>query len=331
MADKRKALVTGGAGYIGSHIVQLLCESGHDVTVFDNLSLGRKENIDARAYFVQGDILSDADLQDVFKQPFDVIFHFAAWKAAGESMIKPEKYAQNNIWGTLHLLQYCAAAGIRNFVFSSSAAVYGAPQYLPIDEQHPLNPENYYGYSKLAIEDNLKWYSKLKNIRFAALRYFNATGYDVNGKIRGKEKNPANLSPIVMETAAGMRAKVQVFGADYDTPDGTGIRDYIHVSDLATAHVAAMEYLIEKNEDLIVNLGTGRGHSGLEMIQVAEQVTGRKIPYEIVGRRAGDPADLVASANLAEELLGWKAQYSDLETIFKTMSKVYLEDEAGKV
>ncbi len=325
MTQKSKVLVTGGAGYIGSHIVQLLCDQGHEVVVFDNLSLGRLENVDPRAQFVQGDILNDPDLQEVLSHSIDVIFHFAAWKAAGESMEKPEKYAQNNIWGTLHLLNHAVAAGVRYFVFSSSAAVYGSPKYLPIDEEHPLNPENYYGYTKLAIEENLKWYSKIKGLHYAALRYFNATGYDVNGKIRGKEKNPANLSPIVMETAAGIRKMMQVFGDDYDTPDGTCIRDYIHVSDLATAHVKAMDYLMLENRNLTVNLGTGKGHSVLEVIQAAQKVTGKEIPYQITGRRPGDPAHLVASCDLAEKLLGWKAQYSDLETIFDTMKKVYLE------
>ena len=325
MNQKYKVLVTGGAGYIGSHIVQLLCDLGHDVLVFDNLSLGREENIDPRARFFKGDILKESDLKQALTNPIDIVFHFAAWKAAGESMVKPEKYAKNNIWGTLNLLNHVVEAGVQYFVFSSSAAVYGAPQYLPIDERHPLNPENYYGYTKLAIEENLRWYSKIKNLRYAALRYFNATGYDINGKIRGKEKNPANLSPIVMETAAGIRKSMQVFGNDYDTPDGTCIRDYIHVSDLATAHVKAMEYLLKENQNLTVNLGTGKGHSVLEVIETARKVTGREIPYQITDRRPGDPANLVASCDLAEQLMGWKAQYSDLETIFETMKKVYLE------
>lgn len=324
MNQKYKILVTGGAGYIGSHIVQLLCDLGHDVLVFDNLSLGREENIDPRARFFKGDILKESDLKQALTNPIDIVFHFAAWKAAGESMVKPEKYAKNNIWGTLNLLNHVVEAGVQYFVFSSSAAVYGAPQYLPIDERHPLNPENYYGYTKLAIEENLRWYSKIKNLRYAALRYFNATGYDINGKIRGKEKNPANLSPIVMETAAGIRKSMQVFGNDYDTPDGTCIRDYIHVSDLATAHVKAMEYLLKENQNLTVNLGTGKGHSVLEVIETARKVTGREIPYQITDRRPGDPANLVASCDLAEQLMGWKAQYSDLETIFETMKKVYL-------
>ncbi len=320
-----QVLVTGGAGYIGSHIVKELCDQDVKVTVFDNFNTGLYENIDSRAGLIKGDIKDIEQLRDAFKKPYDAVFHFAALKAVGESMEKPAIYAQNNICGTLNILNVMAEKNVSNFIFSSSAAVYGTPQYLPVDEKHPCHPESYYGYTKYAIEENLKWYSQLKNIRFAALRYFNATGYDLNGAIKGQEKNPANLCPIVMETAAGIREKMQVFGNDYDTADGTGVRDYIHVNDLAVAHVLAMSYLLKARKDLIVNLGTGKGHSVLEMIKTAERVTGKKIPYEIVGRRAGDPQEIVASGELAYKILGWKAQYSDLETIFKTMAPVYLK------
>lgn len=321
----KNILVTGGAGYIGSHVVKLLCNEGYNVFVFDNLSLGRKENLHKKASLTIGDILNMDQLDAVMSKNIDTVFHFAAWKAAGESMSDPAKYARNNICGTLNILESMTKNKVSKIVFSSSAAVYGNPQYLPIDEKHPTNPENYYGYSKLAIEENLKWYSQLKNIRFAALRYFNATGYDIDGQIKGKEKNPTNLSPVVMETAAGVRDKMMVFGADYNTPDGTCIRDYIHVNDLATAHLLAMTYISDNNNDLVVNLGTGEGYSVLDVINTASQVTGKKVNYQIVGRRAGDPENLVASSDLAYQLLGWKAQYSDLETIFKTMSGVYLE------
>jgi UDP-glucose 4-epimerase len=325
MAQSYHALVTGGAGYIGSHVVHQLVEEGHTVTVLDNLSLGRRENVPSQARLIVGDILNNDDLQKAFERPVDVIFHFAAWKAAGESMTDPQKYGHNNICGSLNLLNACVKYGVTHFVFSSSAAVYGDPAYLPVDERHPLNPVNYYGYTKLAIEENLRWYSQLKGLRFAALRYFNATGYDIKGRVKGKEKNPANLSPVVMEVLAGIRPSMQVFGNDYDTPDGTCIRDYIHVNDLATAHLKAMHYLMEKGENLIVNLGTGKGHTVLEVIHAAEKVTGRKVNYTIVGRRPGDPPELVASSALANQLLDWKAQYSDLETIFKTMAAVYLQ------
>jgi len=326
MNEVKNILVTGGAGYIGSHVVKLLCENGYQVVVFDNFSLGRHENIDNRAEVIEGDILNTKDLQNAFSNNIDTVFHFAAWKAAGESMVDPAKYAKNNICGTLNLLESMLKYDVKKIVFSSSAAVYGNPQYLPIDEKHPQNPENYYGYSKLAIEENLRWYSQLKGIRYAALRYFNATGYDVGGKIKGKEKNPANLSPVVMEVAASIREKMQVFGNNYNTPDGTCIRDYIHVNDLAIAHLMAMDYLTQTGKDLVVNLGTGEGHSVLDVIKTAKDITGRSINYELVGRREGDPANLVASCDLAKKLLDWEAIHSDLDTIFKSMAGVYLED-----
>ncbi|MHB2154566.1 UDP-glucose 4-epimerase GalE [Calditrichota bacterium GD2] len=324
MTKSRRILVTGGAGYIGSHLVHDLIEAGHQVVVLDNLSLGRKENLPPQAQLIVGDIHNESDLEQAFSQPVEVVFHFAAWKAAGESMTNPTKYAQNNICGSLQLIDACVKRQVRYFVFSSSAAVYGDPQYLPVDEKHPTQPVNYYGYTKLAIEENLRWYSQLKGLYYAALRYFNATGYDIKGRVKGREKNPANLSPVVMETLAGERPVMQVFGNDYPTPDGTGVRDYIHVNDLASAHILAMEYLLQNNKNLTVNLGTGRGHSVLEVIHAAEEVTGKKVNYQIVDRRPGDPPELVASCDLAYELLGWKAQYSDLKTIFKSMMPVYL-------
>ncbi len=319
-----RILVTGGAGYIGSHVAHMLVDEGHDVIIIDNMSLGCQENIDKRAQFIEGDILSADDLKKAFSHQIDVVFHFAAWKAAGESMTEPGKYAHNNICGTINLLNHMVAQNVHYFVFSSSAAVYGDPVYLPIDEVHPARPGNYYGYSKLAIEQNLEWYDRLKGIRYAALRYFNATGYDVNGKINGKERNPANLTPVVMEVAAGIRSGMQVFGADYDTPDGTCIRDYIHVSDLADAHLKAMRYLSEHDKSILVNLGTGDGNSVFDMIRIAGEVTGRKIPFEVVGRREGDSPELVASSEQAYKLLDWKAKYSDLRTIFETMARVYI-------
>jgi UDP-glucose 4-epimerase len=318
-----KVLVTGGAGYIGSHIVYELCDQKIDVIIYDNLSLGTKENVDPRAEFVEGDINDSKRLKEAMIRGVDVVFHFAAWKAAGESMENPMKYAHNNITGTLNLLNTMVEYGIKYFVFSSSAAVYGSPQYLPIDEHHPKNPENYYGYTKLAIEENLHWYAKLKGLNFAALRYFNATGYDIKGRIKGREKNPANLSPLVMEAASGMREKLLVFGDDYDTKDGTCIRDYIHVNDLAEAHLLAMDYLLNKDKSLVVNLGAGSGNSVIEVINAAAKVVGKDIPYSIIGRRAGDPAKLVAASQLAKDTIQWTAKYSDLETIFSSMKSIY--------
>ena len=319
-----KIFVTGGAGYIGSHVVYELCDAGHEVTIFDDLSLGREENIDKRAKFVLGSTLDNQQLNKALNDKgFDAVIHLAAWKAAGESMEKPEKYAVNNIVGSMNLLNAVNDASIKNFVFSSTAAVYGSPSYLPIDEKHPINPANYYGYTKVFVEENLKWFSQLKGLNYAALRYFNAAGYDVQGRINGKEKNPNNLLPIIMETACGVRDKVQVYGDDYNTIDGTGVRDYIHVNDLATAHVLALNYLVDKKKNLIVNLSTERGYSVLEAINKAKEITGKDIPYQIVGRRDGDPDTVVASFAKANKILNWKAKYSDLETILSTMWNIY--------
>lgn len=319
-----KIFVTGGAGYIGSHVVYELCDQGYEVTIYDDLSLGRKENIDKRAKFILGSTLDKKMLNEsINSEKFDAIIHLAAWKAAGESMLEPEKYAENNIVGSMNLLNAVAKTGIKYFVFSSTAAVYGFPDYLPVDEEHPIQPANYYGFTKIEIENNLKWFSEIKNLKYAALRYFNAAGYDVKGRIRGKEKNPSNLLPIVMEVASGMRKKVLVFGSDYNTTDGTGVRDYIHVNDLASAHVLALEYLVNKKKNLTVNLSTAKGYSVLETIKMAEKVTGIKIEYEIVGRREGDPDNVVASYKKAKELLGWEAISSDLETILTTMWEIY--------
>lgn len=322
-----KILVTGGAGYIGSHVVYELCDEGYEVTIYDDMSLGRKENIDKRANFVLGSTLDKQQLSKALNnKSFDAVIHLAAWKAAGESMVKPEKYAENNIFGSINLLNAVTDAGIKNFVFSSTAAVYGFPSYLPMDEKHPINPTNYYGYTKVFVEENLKWYSQLKGLNYVALRYFNAAGYDVKGRITGKENNPNNLLPIIMETASGMRDKVQVYGNDYDTIDGTGVRDYIHVNDLAVAHVLALKYLMENKKNLIVNLSTSSGYSVLEAINKAKEITGREIPYQIIDRREGDPDTVVASFTKANKMLNWKAKYSDLETILESMWDIYKND-----
>jgi len=318
-----KILVTGGAGYIGSHIVLELCDSGFEVIVFDDLSLGFRENVDQRAELYIGSTLNRKDIDDVLSKNIDAVIHLAAWKAAGESMDNPFKYTQNNIIGTLNVLNSMTEYGVRKFILSSTAAVYGYPQYLPIDENHPLDPINYYGYTKLVIEQNLKWFSELKGLRYACLRYFNAAGYDLDGRVKNKEKNPQNLLPIIMEVAIGVRKQMEVFGDDYNTPDGTGIRDYIHVNDLALAHISALNYLVEKDENLSVNLANGVGYSVLDVIRMAEKVTQKNISYEIVGRRFGDPAELTAISMQAKKLLKWEAQYSDIETILSTMWKVY--------
>ncbi len=236
-----KVLVIGGAGYIGSHVVKELMAKGHKVTVFDNLSSGLIQNLFPENDFIAGNILHSEDLDAAFSRGFDAFIDLAAFKAAGESMIKPEKYSINNISGTMNILNSAVDHDCKFMVFSSSAAVFGEPQYLPIDEAHPKNPENYYGFTKLKIEEFMAWYEKLKGLKFAALRYFNAAGYDPDGVLYGLEQNPANLLPIIMEVACGMRKELKVFGNDYDTRDGTCIRDYVHVTDLAAAHVAALD------------------------------------------------------------------------------------------
>ncbi|MDR1739841.1 MAG: UDP-glucose 4-epimerase GalE [Bacteroidales bacterium] len=327
-----KIAVIGGAGYIGSHTVRELLDRGHQVAVFDNLSSGLTENLFPEAEFCLGDILSEKELIAFFEKfrPEGIV-HLAAFKAAGESMLNPEKYSVNNITGSINILNAAVESGVKYFVFSSSAAVYGSPQYQPVDEAHPKNPENYYGFTKLAIEEFLGWYDKLKGMKFAALRYFNAAGYDVRGRITGLEKNPANLIPIVMEALSGKRKELLIFGNDYDTHDGTGVRDYIHVNDLAIAHSMAFEKLSETGESFTVNLGVNQGASVLDIVKVAEKISGKKVPYQIVERRPGDPATLIADPRKAFELMGWKAQFSDLDTILSTTWKAYQEHEVLQV
>lgn len=318
-----KILIVGGAGYIGSHVAREFLDAGHSVVVYDNLSTGTRDNLFPEERFVEGDILDYPKLLATAREGYDALVHLAAAKAAGESMLNPMKYSTQNLSGTVNILNAAAEAGIKKIVFSSSAATYGEPQYLPIDEKHPTNPENYYGFTKLEIERILAWYDKLKGIRYAALRYFNAAGYDPKGRVRGLEKGPANLLPVVMEVAAGMRAELQVFGDDYATPDGTGVRDYVHVSDLARGHVAALGWIGKNDRSLIVNLGSESGISVKEMIDSARRITGKPIPAKIVGRRPGDPAKLVASSSLAHELLGWTAEFSDVDTLVRTTWEAY--------
>jgi UDP-glucose 4-epimerase len=325
-----RILIVGGAGYIGSHVAREFLDGGHEVTVYDNLSTGRKDNLFPEARFVQGDILDYPALLECMRGGFDALVHLAAAKAAGESMLKPEKYALQNLNGTVHILNAALEAGVGKVVFSSSAATYGEPKYLPIDEKHPQEPENFYGYTKLEIERILAWYDKLRGLRYAALRYFNAAGYDVSGRIHGLERNPANLLPVVMEAAAGMRPEVQVFGNDYPTPDGTGVRDYVHVSDLARGHVAALDWISRNGRSLAVNLGSEKGISVLDIIEAARRVTGRPVPARIVARRPGDPARLYASSALARELLGWEARHSDVDSLVATTWEAYKASGAVK-
>ncbi|MDR1894565.1 MAG: UDP-glucose 4-epimerase GalE [Spirochaetales bacterium] len=327
-----KVLVCGGAGYIGSHVVKALLRGGFEVTVFDNFSTGLEENLQGGAGLIRGDILDPGALEAAFagggegSGPFEGVVHLAALKAAGDSMTNPEAYSLSNIGGTVNLLRACSAGGVKYFVFSSTAAVYGAPVCLPVEENHPLNPENFYGFTKKIIEDLLTWYDLLRGLKFAVLRYFNAAGYDPEGSIRGREKNPANLFPVIMEAAAGLREEVLIFGDDYDTPDGTGVRDYVHPWDLAQAHLQALEYLNQENRSLCLNLGSERGFSVKEILTAARRITGRIIPARVVPRRPGDSPILVASAHQARRVLDWTPHYSDLDSLIKTAWEVYRPD-----
>ena len=310
-------------GYIGSHVARAFLDRGMEVTVFDNLQTGLRENLFEDARFVHGDIMRPEQLRAEMAKGYDGCVHLAALKAAGQSMLNPEAYAEANIAGTINIINQAAEAGLSPLIFSSSAAVYGSPQYLPIDEEHPKEPENFYGFTKLEIERLLGWYDRLKGMRFAAIRYFNAAGYDVEGRVKGLELNPENLLPIVMEVAAGVRPKLSIYGNDYPTRDGSCIRDYVHVSDLAEAHVAAFEYILRHNKSLTVNLGSETGVSVLEMVERARVITGMAVPAEVVGRRAGDPSELVASSGKARELLGWVPKHSDVDTLVSSTWKMY--------
>ena len=315
-------LVVGGAGYIGSHVVKALRDAGRQPVVFDNLSTGLRENLFPEIPFIHGDLLIPEQVRAAMRGIRSVV-HLAALKAAGDSMLEPERYALHNLNGTVNLLHAAGTAGVRHFVFSSSAAVYGEPQYLPLDENHPTEPANFYGQTKLQIEMLLSWFSRLRNMRYAGLRYFNAAGYDPDGEVRGLEKEPNNLLPLVLETLLGWRENLEVYGTDYNTEDGSCIRDYIHVSDLADAHLRALSFLEEQDEDLVVNLGTSKGISVLEILDAARKVSGMDLPVIHSDRRPGDPAVVLASAEKAERLLEWSPAFSDVETILKTMLAAY--------
>ena len=297
-------------------------KAGHEITVFDNLSSGLRCNLFAKNDFIHGDILIPAEIEAAFARGFDAFVHLAAFKAAGESMIVPEKYSVNNITGTLNIMNAAVKYNCKKMIFSSSAATFGEPQYLPIDENHPQKPINYYGFTKLEIEHFMSWYDQLKGLKFAALRYFNAAGYDPDGEIRGLEQKPENLLPRVMEAALGKR-QLKVFGTDYDTRDGTCIRDYVHVTDLARAHVMALDYITKNDKSIMLNLGTEKGTTVKELIDAARRITGKEIPAEDAPRREGDPASLYATSKKAKELLGWEPKYSDVDTLVKTTWEVY--------
>jgi len=298
-------LVIGGAGYIGSHAARALKRAGYEVIIFDNLSSGY-EFLASGFELVKGDVLDAAALARVLPRA-EAIMHFAAHAYVGESVTNPKKYFHNNVEGGLSLLNAALAAGVKKIIFSSTCAVYGKPAKVPIDESTPRQPVNPYGVSKLFFEQALEAYDRAYGFRFASLRYFNAAGADETGEIGELHEPETHLIPVAMRAAAGLGPELQVFGSDYPTPDGTSIRDYIHVNDLANAHLKALERLASGKESFAVNLGTGRGYSVLEVISAVEKVTGKPVPHKTVARRVGDPPALVANPAKAQALLGWKA------------------------
>ena len=311
-----RVLVTGGAGYIGSVVADHLLQAGHSVTVLDNLCKGHKEAVPAAAEFVLADIGDRGALERLFESAsFDAVMHFAAFIEAGESMLAPERFFQNNSARTLTLLQAVLQHRVPRFVFSSTAAVYGEPRRIPIEEDDPLDPTNFYGESKLIVERMLAAFHRVHGLRYASLRYFNAAGGTPE---RGEAHNPeTHLIPLVLQVALGQRPSIAIYGTDYPTRDGTCIRDYIHVEDLADAHLLALNAL-ERHSQLICNMGSGSGFSVREIIEVARRVTGHAIPVVESPRRPGDAATLIASSKKIRELLGWNPQHSDIETIVRS-------------
>lgn len=311
-------LIVGGAGYIGSHINKELTKQGYKTVIFDNLSSGRRELVKWGEFF-EGDLGNIEDIREVFKKyPIEAVLHFAAFKAVGESVVNPQKYYKNNVANTLNLFQVMMENKVNKFIFSSSAAVFGNPQYNPIDEKHPQSPINPYGETKLIVEHIMRDYSKTYDFKYIALRYFNACGADLDGELGEWQGSSSNLIPLVLDAAIGAREDIKIFGTDYPTPDGTCIRDYIHVTDLAEAHVLALKYLMDGNESNVFNLGNGKGFSVKEVVDMAKKVTGVDFKVTNVERRAGDPPELIADSKKAKEILKWEPKYFDLETIISS-------------
>lgn len=313
-----RVLVTGGAGYIGSHVVKALAAAGHEVAVVDSLALGHRQAVQGFPLF-ETDLRDAAALDQVFAEfPAEAVLHFAALSQVGESQREPGRYALNNVGGTATLLEAMVKAGCRSLVFSSTAAVYGEPKEVPITEKSTLEPTNTYGETKLFVERLLHRCDAAYGLRSISLRYFNAAGADPDGEL-GEDHHPeTHLIPLALAAALGLRPRLAIFGTDYPTPDGTCIRDYIHVADLAQAHLLALSALADGAQTTAYNLGNGAGFSVREVLETASRVTGRPIPVSETGRRPGDPARLVASADRARAEIGWRPQYGDLETIISS-------------
>lgn len=317
-------LVLGGAGYIGSHTVYRLIESGKKVVIVDNLQTGFKKLIHPEATFYHGDLRDKKFLNTVFDQEnIEGIIHFAANSLVGVSMKEPLEYYNNNVYGMIILLEVMKKHGVKHIVFSSTAATYGEPKQIPIKEDDETKPTNPYGETKLAMEKLMKWCSMAYGMNFVALRYFNACGAHPNGKIGELHDPETHLIPLILQVPLGIRDTIYVYGNDYDTPDGTCIRDYIHVLDLANAHIKALEYLKKENQSNIFNLGNGEGYSVLEIINAAKKVTNLPINVTIDKRRPGDPARLIANNAKAKEILGWQPEYTDIEEIISSAWNFY--------
>jgi len=313
-----RVLVTGGAGYIGSHTAKRLAQVGFEPVTLDNLGAGHRWAVQWGP-FIAGDLANAALLQQVLgEHRVEAVVHFAANAYVGESMHEPRKYFHNNVTNSLNLLEAMLDAGVKRIVFSSSCATYGVPQHVPIAEDHPQHPVNPYGESKLFVERTLHWYGKAYNLDWMSLRYFNAAGADPDGELGEVHDPETHLIPIVLETAAGERSAVPVLGTDYPTPDGTAIRDYIHVTDLAEAHVLALKYLVDGRNSLALNLGTGHGHSVQQVVRAAQLITGREIAVANSPRREGDPPELVADPSRAQTILGWTPKHSELGFIIES-------------
>lgn len=308
-------LICGGAGYIGSHINKLLHQKGYKTVVLDNLVYGHREAV-KWGEFVKGELADESEIEAVFQTyKIEAVFHFAAYAYVGESVGEPEKYYYNNVVNTLNLLKVMRKYGCDKIIFSSTCATYGEPDCVPITEEQRQNPINPYGATKLMVERIFKDYAKAYGLRYVALRYFNAAGADPEGEIGESHMPETHLIPLVLDAAAGKRADIKVFGTDYDTPDGSCVRDYIHVADLAEAHFLAFQYLEQGGDSEFFNLGNERGTSVLEVIEAVKAVTGKEFSVICTDRRPGDPAILVGSSKKAERILGWKAKYAEIETI----------------
>jgi len=311
-------LITGGAGYIGSHCTLDFIRAGYECVVLDNLSEGHEEALQTKN-FCKVDLSKSDEIREVFeKYPIKAVIHFAAFAYVGESVENPQKYYYNNVVNTLNLLSVMLENNVKKIVFSSTCATYGNPEYMPLDEKHPQDPINPYGNTKFVIEKILRDYDKAYGLKYIALRYFNAAGADVEANIGESHRIETHLIPLVLQTALGKRESIKVFGDDYDTPDGTCIRDYIHVNDLAKAHRLAIEKLLAGEESDIFNLGTGKGNSVKEIIDVSEKITGKSINKIITERREGDPPVLTADNKKAKQELGWNPEYTEIEDIIKT-------------